>query len=346
MHNFSILNRLMIQLDTNFFSYPYEVQERKRSLLISEHGDEIKKFIAKEVFGIECKLPWMVDLVYEDMFEDSGVEAADIHNQYQTQLTGIGKNKICLIGYLDADESLMDYESIYEFDKQFFEYNQKMMLRDFPNIYKDKPYQAFLPGVRGRFFIGDCFYYANIESLSGHVISYLSDAHDSLIDALIPNEAIPSTNNGKEQDGHVVWSIKIDAYGLDFVLKELQKEGINYLAKREEYLDEVFSKMGPLAFVVEDSMYYPEKHVSLIYNNADALKKVSWKNIVEDTAIITESDSDILTDLLAGEIVLAEKFIKDKHRELMNNFNPNIISLPIEKEILFRGSAFDIIDTE
>jgi hypothetical protein len=219
--------RAIISAVPEYFTWTVEKQERYRADMPEEDRLRIQQVLLKLLFGIKTKTDQEVGVVLDDFDTQQYV----LLNSAMLLLTGIGDDYFFLNESMADNTCLLDFETVYDYDLNDYEFQQLMRQKDNPD-YGLKPYQGYLYFVWARLHINGVFHYANLCMVAGYVNGKLEDFGFDQINKLIPHEYVEDKNHRKRESKGRLYDMKVDAGGLEGQLEELQNR---YLPAMKQY---------------------------------------------------------------------------------------------------------------
>ncbi|MDO9104347.1 MAG: hypothetical protein Q7U57_05235 [Methylovulum sp.] len=129
-------------------------------------------------------------------------------------LTGIGDDAFFLNEYFSENSSLLDFETVHDYDYADHVFQESIRQQDDPN-YTAKPYRGSLYYRWARLQINGVFHYANLCMLAGYVHSKLEEFGFDKINGLISHEYVEGKNHGKRESQESLFDMRVDAGGLE-----------------------------------------------------------------------------------------------------------------------------------
>ena len=330
----TLINRLLMLVDPMFFSYLKQEKNKRRQHYYEEHSDKVEAFLYRELF----------DLEFDPKAEDDVLSSPQLHlvNAYTTALTGIGENSLRLCELQGTEFDLSQFSSLYDYDLQDFEYQERAKHKDSPKAAPAKDYQLYLNRNWMRMLDnkGD-FYYSTHTSLSFYVLGALDILADELIKTLIPYEFVEGDQHGENVDGGMVWDFKTDANGLEAELDELKD-------RKRTFISETYSRLNNEFNAETSNEVYFDKHGSefdgpswdVIVNNAQTAKKLSFMHFLHDCEAYLQTNEKLET-LKEREGIKLKTFLIDAHRDILENFDPKVVKLKKKMNIVMSPNALD-----
>lgn len=330
----TLINRLLMLLDPMFFSYLKQEKNKRRQHYYEEHSDKVEGFLYRELF----------DLEFDPKAEDDVLSSPQRHlmNAYTTALTGIGENSLRLCELQGTEFDLSQFDSLYDYDHQEYEYQERARHKDSPEAAPTKNYQLYLNHnwVRMLDSKGD-FYYSTHSSLSYYVFDALDALSSEMIETLIPYELVEGEQHGKNVDGGMLWDYRTDANGLEAELDELK-------CRQRTFINEAYSRLNNEFNAETTNEVYFVKHGDefdgpswdIIVNNAQTAKKLSFMHFLHDCEAYLQTNEK-LEALQERESIKLKAFLIDAHRDIIENFDPKVVKLKKKMNIVMSPKALD-----
>jgi len=333
--NKELLNRLVMILDPLFFSYDAQEQNKRRQHMYTDQYEKVSSFLYRELFS----------LTYDaETEEDSPLESDQQHifNAYITALCGIGDNCFQLCEFQASDFDLSAYQTIYDYDVQDFDYQQQAIKDHFSKVNPRPSYKLYLNHNWVR-MLDDAghFYYGTHSSLAYYLSDALDQNMEAIIQTLIPNKLIEGENHGKEVDGGELWDYKTGAGGLEAEVEELKSRGRTYTRETCERLNKGFHESSSNEVYFE--RYHDEIHGpfwDVIINNAATAKKITFMHFLKDCQQYLKPNEN-LAKLKERETAQLKQILVEAHQDILQNFDPKIVTLKKEMEVVISPDALD-----
>ncbi|RDH83658.1 MAG: hypothetical protein DIZ78_14245 [endosymbiont of Escarpia spicata] len=327
----------MIAADPTYHSWSQEQQEIFRATMDHDARYHIRRSLLGSLRGIECHTEQEVNDAWEV------VSIPDLYplNWAMLLTSGIGEDYIYLNESIEDGASILDVSTLYEYDYADYLYQEYARFRDFPE-HKGTRYYGISHSWWIRLLIDGQLYYAAVTSLTMHLIGEIEETANGHIDKLIPNKLVEGEDNGKRQDGGILWDMRIDADGLEGQLDELKRRWWAYQDERRDILGEEFSSWAPAVYTREEN-WDDDPSRTYIFTNAESLQRVRWRHFLSDCASLLTPLSE--TDaLLKHEVGLTIAFLDEAHADIMENFDPKVIKLRKKKTIIMASGVFDDLE--
>ncbi len=325
--------KALISADHNYYSWPEQQQEQFRATMSEAAQNRVEAVLLKNLHGIKCTAK-----TAGEIWSELPLSKLGNLNWAKLLTAGIGDDFIFLNENMAENTSLLDFNSIYDYDYADYLFQEQANKKEF-NDYESRDYYALRFSCWARLIINDQFYYATLSSLAGYLTDEIEDkSHDS-IQKLIPHEYVEGKDNGKQVKGGFRWDMQTDADGKEKQLAELKSRWYRYTQQRWLELSKEFSQNSPAVFT-EDVNHDGELNRNYIFNNKNALKQVRWKHFLADcTPLIAEFTN--VTERAKQEVARTEAYLQEAHEDIMKNFDPKVVKLRKKMKIVVAPGALD-----
>ena len=143
-----------------YFSWDEQTQEKFRMFMTSDLKFKFHQFILKEAFGIEVA----DDDAFDDAWGDMSNHDTTKFNAILLPLYGIGEDLFFLNEHFDFEESILDFETLYQYDFDDFQFQEAD--RKTRDGYCARAYCGSLHAAWARLVVDDKFYYASLSMVS------------------------------------------------------------------------------------------------------------------------------------------------------------------------------------
>ena len=325
--------RAIISAAPDYFSWPPEAQERYRATLPKEAYSRIRQSLLKTLFGINAATYAGAEAVI-DSFDDAQYL---LLNSAMLPLTGIGDVCFFLNESMADGTSLLDFETLYDYDHADHCFQETMRQKDEPGILA-KPYRGTPYWRWARLHIGGEFHYANLCLLAGYVNGKLDEFGFDKINALIPHTYVDGDDHGKQDGGGIRFDLRVDAGGLEGQLDELNERYYRYLSSRcEAHLDD-FDAKAPRRLYMVDRSQEIDPHRDFVFTDKTALQAVRFRHFMRDSQAIM-GDPIELDNLLDQERCAAADFLERSHQDILKHFDPKVVKLRKKRKIILTDDA-------
>ncbi len=325
--------KVLIAADSHYYGWSSVEQENFRALLGEDARQKINKVLIGELLGIKCKLQDV-----EDILDDLPVTNKNLLNWARLLTEGIGNDFIVLNETLPEDKTLLDYASLYDYDYSDHLFQEQLRKKESKN-YQGSKYYPFRWSPWIRLLVDDNFWYGECTSVASYLKDAIEEAGDNHIDQLIPHGFVEGKDHGKPEKQGICWDMKIDANGLEKQLDELNQRWYSYQQDMWQLIGEQAAKQEPAAYIKDEERDEdPYRH--FIFNNETALKNVRWRHFLSDLEPLT-ADYAILRKQINQEIEKAKIFLDEQYRDIIDNFDPNVIKLRKKHKIIMTSGFLD-----
>ena len=153
-----VLERAVNQLIPGYFSWDEQAQDKCRMFMSSDLQFKFHQFILKEAFGIEVA----DDDAFDDAWYDMSAHETTKFNALLLPLFGIGEDLFFLNEHFADEESILDFETLYQYDFDDFQFQEAD--RKTREGYCARTYRGSLHAEWARLIVDDTFYYALLFS--------------------------------------------------------------------------------------------------------------------------------------------------------------------------------------
>jgi len=325
--------KALMAADPDYYSWSAQQQEQFRATMDDAAQSRVEAVLLKGLLGIQCTAGNA-----SDIWKDLPLSKLDNLNWAKLLTSGIGENHIFLNESMAENKSLLDFNSLYDFDYEDYLFQEQANKNEFKN-YKARDYYALRFSRWARLIINDQFYYATLYSLAGYLTDEIEDKSHDYIEQLIPHKYIEGKENGKQVKGGVRWDMQADAGGLEKQLDELKSRWYRYTQKRWLELSKEFVKAEPAVYF-EDINQNGELNRKFIFNNEETLKQIRWKHFLSNCEPLM-AEFVAVTDRAEQEVARAEAYLQEEHEDIMKNFDPKVVKLKKKMQVVVAPGAFD-----
>lgn len=305
-----LINRLLMKLDSLFFSYSSAEQNQRRQHFYDNEYDSIDAYLYNALF----------DLEYDPEADDDLLSSHQNHllNAHTTALVGFGENAFRLCELQGTEFDLSAFNSLYEMDIAEFEYQQQARIDHSPEGYQKCEYRLYLNNNWVRMLDSDkTFYYSTQSSLSQYLTDEIDNTIDEIIETLIPHELVEGSEHGKETKNGTLWDFQYQANGLETQLEALKSCASQYRQGVGRQLDDEFHASS-------DNAVYFNKYADeingpcwdVIVKNAETAKKISFSTFLNDCQKYVQPIENLDT-LKTREREKAERFVRQAYNDIM-----------------------------
>lgn len=313
-------NRALMAGSPEYFSWSAEARERFRAAPGREARCRMEQVLLKQVLGIKCSVAQASD-VWDELTLDqlNEINPADLLTK------GIGEDYVYLNESMDEDASLLDFDTLFDYDYDNFLFQEEWRHRELKSYTSPGYFPLYQPRWI-RLVMDDELVYGNLFSTAGYVISRVAEAGDRRLNELIPSSYVEGPDHGKQEDGGVVWDYQLDADGLEPQLEELRRRWWRYQQGAEQDLQRELADAPPKAYLLYDQSPIPDEiNVNFVIHNETAMRSVRWRTFQADLGAI-EGDKADIEALIRREEKTSLKFIDEQHENIRKNYVPPDIS--------------------
>ena len=328
-------NRALMAGSADYFSWSPDAQERFRATAGMEVRHRIEQILLKEILGIDCSVQDAADVWRNLSLEQlNQVNPADLLTQ------GIGEDFVFLNESLAEDVSLLDFETLYDYDHDDFLFQEKWRHRELKS-YTSPGYFPLHHPRWIRLVMDNELVYGNLYSLAGYVVDRVSESGDDQLDELIPSSYVQGPNHGKPEKGGMLWDYQLDAGGQEAQLEEVRRRWWQYQQDIELALHRELAAEPPQAYILRDKSLVPgEINVNFVIQNEKAMHRIRWRSFLGDMQVIEGSLKNI-ESLVARETEKAQSFIEQQYLDVMDNFIPPDIKPGKKRKLVMSPGALD-----
>ena len=241
-------HQVVVQVEPNYFSWSAKEQERWRAKIPQPKLHQIERILLHQLLSIEVRSDKQQEAVVRKFTSKQYL----LFNSTMLLFRGIGEDNVYLNEFLSETKTLLDFDTVYDYDYDDFQFQQAHLAKDNPN-YREQPYYGSLYGTWIRLLMDGAFYYASIYCLPAYVNNHCEEVAYDKIQTLIPHRYVNGENHGKKCKGGFLWDQRIDANGLEEPLRVLESRSLQYRNERTDFLYELHDQ-EPLqqAFIVDE----------------------------------------------------------------------------------------------
>lgn len=327
--------RAIIAVKPDYFSWMPEVQERYRLDMPEEDRFRVEQGVLKSLFDIQVDTKKKMDAVFKS-FDD---EHYLLFNSAMLYCQGIGDDHFYLNEYLDEHTSLLDFETLYDYDYRDHCFQEQTRKDEEPD-YVIKPYRGTLYYCWARLRIDGAFFYADLSMAANYLYSVAQETGFDKTRELIPHEYVDGKNHGKRQGKGSIFDQKLIANGKEAQLEELKWRYYGYMGERQQIALDDFDAKAQRGVYLVDKSRESDPHASFIFTDKTALQSVRFRHFMADCRSMI-GDNRELDALIEQERRAAVEFLERNHRDIMENFDPKIARFRTKRKIIIVDGALD-----
>ncbi len=328
-----IARRALMIADSHYFAWNARRQELFRAGMDESRRKKIRRALLAAIVDVNCTLE-EVDLEWSEIAQPE----VNFLNWAVLLTEGIGDDYIFLNETFAEGKTLLDFETLYDFDYDDYLFQEQARRQSFPD-YAGIEYFAFKHPFWGRLLIDENFFYATFTSVATLLIDDIEEVGREYIDQLIPHHLVEGKHHGEQEKGGMRWDMREDANGMEAQLGELQMRWGDFLQERWLQMSRFFAQQKPTVYILDDSLD-DDPHRFFIFNNETTLKKIRWRHFLSDCQLYN-ADYVEIEKQLGQEVSEARQFLDDNYRDIIKNFDPKIVKFQQKKKIILAESFFD-----
>lgn len=329
-----LLKRAIIKLNPDYFSLSDSEQLPYRLNLSSEHYSLLKEFLIAHLFGHEIVIPADKDELLNCLTEAQATQL----NATLLPWMGIGDDHFFLNEQFGAGKTLLDFDTLHDYDLHDFEFQQHANQSEDPD-YPIQPYRGMLYSAWARLLLDDAFTYATLFMAASYIQCELDGYQDECIQALIPHEYVEGKNHGKQEGAHYLWDFQRNAHGKEPQLDELITRSMRYLAARYQDVLNDYDQSAPgQVYIVNCSRQDDPTH-HFIFSDKELLKRIHFKTFMKDCRLHEASDLTALFDKINTEKISLKAYLEHQYHDIMANFDPTVVKLKKKRKIIVHKDA-------
>lgn len=325
--------KALMAAHSHYHAWPPERQERFRATMNDAARDRVAAVLLSELLGIFC-----IAENAGEVWRDLPITQLKYINWAKLLTTGIGEDMIWLNESMTDSVSLLDFDTLHDYDLDRHRYQERSSSQNIKGYQKRDYYALRFPRLV-RLLMDKKLFYATLTSLATYITDQLQQLGDELIRHLIPHEYVEGKNHGKEEEGGVLWDIRVDANGSGPQLEELQRQWYQYVQQCWTDLSITFKGQPPAVFKVK-SIEQGDLSAVFIFNNAAALERVRWRSFLSDCRLLEGASTEV-EHLVSEAWRQAEDWLREAHRDVLKNFDPTVTSLNKPLKFIVAPGAFD-----
>jgi hypothetical protein len=331
------LRRAVIAAQPAFFAWPADEQLRYRvslphtdreaivAALLREHGERRPAALAK----LESNR--RVPLALQNRI-----------NEWLQPLVGIGADAFSLNEHFAEGKSILDFETLLDYDRDDHAFQQEARQRDIPGC-QPEPYTGALHATWARMLLEGRLCYVTLTMASWHLLGAMEDAADAEIQSRLPHRYVSGPDDGqRDASGAIRWDQRVDAQGQEALLDELQSRVWDEQSRRRRELGLQFGEQRLGACFLDAEPWErentDERNLLVVFSDPDALAAVRFTSFLRDCRRI-ERHLDELRAWQAREGERMRAFVPQQHERLIENFDAKVVPLRKKWKVMVHPSA-------
>ncbi|MDF0675565.1 MAG: hypothetical protein P0120_14680 [Nitrospira sp.] len=295
----------------------------------------LRQGLLKALFGLRAK----TDGDLAKISNQFGDEAHLVFNRAWLPAAGVGEDYFFLNEYMDDDKTLLDFETLYDYDHDDHGFQEQARKNQTPD-YIIKPYRGALYYSWARLLIDGAFHYASLCMAAGYVYSHIDEFGQEKFASLIPHRYVKAKDHGKREGQGTIFSQRIDAEGKEPQAEELQRRLWDYLSTRFDALLTEFDGHARKAVYLEDVSRQHDPHMNFIFSDKTALQAVRFRHFMSDCRPLV-ADRAELDAVISREHQTLDAYMDSTCWDIFANFTPNVAPFRKKRKIIIADGALN-----
>ena len=309
-----VLERAINHFIPGYFSWDDQTQDKCRMFMPKDLKFKFHQFILKEAFGIAVA----DDEAFDDAWYDMSAHETTKFNAIILPLYGIGEDQFFLNECFDIGKSLLDFETLYEYDFHDFQFQEED--RKTREGYCARIYRGSVHASWARMNIDDEFYYATLSMVSRYLWMELGDFEHNYIRELIPYDYYPGENHDKEtEDGCFIHDMHINANGLESQLEELRRRSCKYTEREGYRIEKDYDNGSEQYVVILDLSKEGDPYLHILFSDWKVLQKIHFKTFMRDCRALEKKDQSEIMQRLVDEKSRLKRFLDEQYADIMSS---------------------------
>lgn len=321
----------------DFFALPEAEREHVAAHLSDSDRATLERVLLEELFGVTAATDDEVAAAIDALAPDQ----CNVINATVLPLFGIGKDSFVLNEHFAEGESLLDYETVADWDRAEFDFQERARKEDDPE-YAVRAYLGYLYGGWARLFVDDRFTYGILSMAAAHVHAQVDSHTDGVIGTLIPHRYTAGSEHGKRVSGGYQWDMRLDADGREAFFDELHRRAYVYLGERYEALARSWDEERPGAIYLTERSEDGEHSLDVVFSDRTALQAVRFRSFLDDCRRL-ERPANELEPRIEAEKAAAETFLRHAFEDIEANFDPTVVPLRRKTKVVLAPEAADFL---
>lgn len=331
------IRRALMVANPLYHALPLEQQERFRLTMDDAAETKARIVLFRELLGIIC-----TDKNVDGIWDELPIPRRTIFNQAWIYITGMGDDMIWLNEQLPEGKSLLDFDTLYDYDLASHRYQEAVRADDVGD-YEEQDYYALRLSWWARLLIDGSLHYAFINSLASYVTDELEELGVEQIDGLIPYEYVHGEGHGTPEEGGVLWNTQRKTDGLELHLEELERRWYRYLGQRWIELSQEFVADCPAVYMMSTVDHDGEARSSFLFNNEQALKNTRWRHFLADCKKMELSFAEAEARV-QQEWAIAKKRLHEMYSDVMSHFDPTVVPFRRRRRVILPSELFGSLE--
>jgi hypothetical protein len=331
----------MSNKQNDFFSLPESEQERIKSEN-PEWGHDYERVLYRSISNLK-------DMDLDDMHMTEIPKDEELKfNAERLMFYGVGKENLQIISPMLKGKETKDFTTLYDYDYAFYDARVKAMkdittdLAEYRPQLLDVYVNLNLHGDKNK--LRSLF----VRTASDKICACMEDEAVALVESLIPHEyeSLSDMAEHIEEQGQNFNLLKyrLNANGKEVLLKRLQNSMQKYINNAEMRLSAKFENENIDVIWFEELEWKGDKEIFYYFSNSNMLKKAVLRDFSNSIEEYAENNLKFLHEIQDQEIAKCLLFLKDEYEVLLENFDPNVLSmdeLNNEVAVMISDEQFD-----
>jgi hypothetical protein len=318
-----------------FFSWPVEQQERWGLAMPEQDCACFEEALLAELFGRVYATQGEARAAADEL----SLDERNVWNEVVLPLHGIGEDCFFLNETFEDEESLLDFETVRDYDEDNYRFQEKVRKEEDPG-YAGKPYRGSLYMNWARLFIDGRFVYLSLSMAAGYVYADIHDTSSELLKQHIPHRYVPGPNHGKLEGQSYEWDMRLAANGEEGILEELRRRVWEYEADRWEALLTSYDGSPVSGVYLLDESDERESGQHFVFTDKRALSAVRFRSFVRDCRRIERPAKELAAPLEKERFALTA-FVDEQLAEVRRTYDPKVSRLAKRHKVRVMKGAFD-----
>ena len=263
-------------------------------------------------------------------------------NEWLQPLSGIGEDAFSLNEHFAEDRSILDFETLLDYDRDDHAIQEAARQREFEN-HQPEPYVGALYSTWARMLVNGQLCYVTLTMASWQLYGAMEDAAHAEIEERIPHRHVRGPEDGKRDErGFIRQDLRPQADGQEALLEELQRRVWEEELHRQRELGQWFCEQRQgICFLDEQpsgQVGPDECNLLVVFSDPDALGAARFTSFLRDCRRIERPLAE-LRALEAREAGRMREFVAEQHEDLVRNFDPNVVPLSRKRKVMIHPEA-------
>lgn len=324
-----------MRMNPEYFAWSLEAQERYRVNMPEQDAFRLRQELVKALFGFYAK----TDEDLSEISDQFGDEEHLVFNRALLPAAGVGEDFFFLNEYLDEGKTLLDFDTLYEYDYYDHCFQEQARKDEIPD-YEMKSYRGALYYRWARLFIDGAFHYASLCMAAGYIYSRLDEFGQEKVSTLIPYRYVNAKDHGKREGKGRILNQRLEADGKEAQAEELQRRFWDYLSQRFDALLTEFDGQACKAVYMEDLSRRNDPHMTFIFSDKTALQAVRVRQFMRDCRALV-ADRAELDVVINRERQALDTYLESTCRDIFAHFDPRVAPFRKKHKIIIADGALD-----